>query len=112
METTEKRTFNKRAFTSVAMFFSGLLLPVSGIINHQIAFTPLTREHHFWMSVHNISALIFIVCAIAHIIYNRKALINYINKVKTRAVSREALYAAIMVIGVVWLFSSHALHVR
>lgn len=112
MESNEKKSFNKRAFTSVAMFISGMLLPISGLMNHKLAFTGFTRQYHYWMSVHNISALIFCICAIIHINYNWRALLHYINKVKNQRMSKEAWYAIIVVLGVVGLFSSHALHAR
>jgi hypothetical protein len=112
MESTKKKPFNRRAFTSVAMFLSGILLPVSGIMNHKLAFSGFTPQYHFWMSVHNMSALIFCICALTHASYNWRALLGYINKVKSQRISKEALYAVILVLGVVGLFSSHALHVR
>jgi hypothetical protein len=112
VESTEKKPFNRRAFTSIAMFLSGTLLPISGIMNHKLAFSSLTPHYHFWMSVHNMSALIFCICAVTHVTYNWRALLHYINKVKSQKISKEALYAIILVLGVVGLFSSHAFHVR
>lgn len=112
MESNESKPFNKRAFTSVAMFLSGILLPISGIMNHQLAFSGMTQPYHFWMSVHNMSALIFSICAVTHVSYNWRALLHYINKVKNQRISKEAWYAIFLVLGVVGLFSSHALHVR
>lgn len=112
MESNENKPFNKRAFTSVAMFLSGILLPISGIANHKLAFSGMSRQYHFWMSVHNISALIFCICAMTHIMYNWRALLYYINRLKNQRMSKEAWYAIIVVLGAVGLFSSHALHVR
>jgi hypothetical protein len=108
METTK---FNKRAFYSTGMLLSGLFLPVSGIINHYTGFDGLTTERHFWMSVHNISALLFVVFAILHIRLNWKALSGYLNKAKSVVISKEAIYAAMFVIFLVGLFSMHALAV-
>ena len=108
----KKKSFNKRAFASVAMFLSGILLPLSGIMNHQLAFSAMTQQYHFWMSVHNMSALIFCISAVTHVTYNWRALLHYINKVKSQRMSKEAWYAIILVLGVVGLFSSHAFHVR
>ena len=112
MESAEKKPFNRRAFTSMAMFLSGVLLFISGIINHRLAFSGLNQEYHFWMSAHNISAFIFCICAITHIVYNWRAFMHYIINVKSQKISKEALYAIILVLGIIGLFSSHALHAR
>jgi len=112
VESIEKKPFNRRAFTSVAMFLSGTILPISGIMNHKLAFLHVTQEYHFWRSVHNISAVLFCACAISHITYNWWALRQYIIKVKNQKINKEALYAIILVLGVVGLFSSHVFHSR
>jgi hypothetical protein len=106
------RPFNKRAFLSAALVLSGLMLPVSGLINHQLGFEGMTQARHFWMSVHNVSGLVFTICAVMHGIVNRRALLGYVRKVQGVAVSREAVTAGMLVIGVVSLVASHALHVR
>jgi hypothetical protein len=108
----EKQPFNKRAFSSVAMFIAVLGLPYSGIMNHKLQFAEFSPERHFWMSVHNVSALLFVIFAVMHIWLNRRALVNYMHKVKGAVISREALYAILFVFIIVALFSSHALHVR
>lgn len=107
-----KKPFNKRAFISVAMLVSGIALPVSGIMNHNLQFSLFTPERHFWMSVHNVSALLFTIFAITHIIFNRKALNAYLNKVKGIALSKEAITAIVLVLFIVFAVSSHAFHVR
>jgi hypothetical protein len=106
------KKFNKRAFVSVAMFVSLLLLPFSGIMNHNLQFEALTTERHFWMSVHNISAIIFAVFAILHISYNMKSLKNYISKLKGIIISKEALTATAFVILITGLFALHVFHVK
>ena len=78
----KKKPFNKRAFISIAMFLSGLCLPFSGIMNHNLQFEQLTVERQFWMSVHNTAAILFVIFAILHISYNWRLLINYTKKVK------------------------------
>ena len=108
----EKVKFNKRAFVSIAMLISGLLLPVSGIMNHNLQFEMLTPQRHFWMSVHNMSASLFTIFTVIHVILNRKALKNYITKVKKVVISKEAAIAFALIIFVVALFSTHAFHVR
>ena len=113
METIqEKRGFNRRAFVSLGMFSSALILPVSGIMNHELGKAGLTQDLHFWMSAHNSAATLFVLFATIHIILNWKALIRHAKAVKDRVVSKEAIAAVILVACVVGIFSSHALHAR
>ena len=111
MENNIQKPFNKRAFVSVSMFLSGMILPVSGIMNHNLQFDVLTLERHFWMSVHNMSATLFCIFAVLHVVYNWKALMNHVRKLKGIHISKEAIYAILLVIVIVGLFSSHAFHV-
>ena len=112
METQAKKTFNKRAFISVAMFVSLLGLPISGIMNHNLQFEDFSAERHFWMAAHNISAILFTILALSHIILNYRVLIKYIKKAKEATMSREAIFAIGLVVIIVALFSSHAFHMR
>jgi len=111
MKNTE-RTFNKRSFVSTAMILAGLALPFSGLMNHYLQFEQFSAERHFWMSVHNMSAILFCIFLIVHIIYNRKAIIKYIKKANSLLISKEALLAIFLVIFIVGVFSLHALHAR
>jgi len=106
-----QKPFNKRAFISTALFFSGLFLPISGLMNHILQFEGLTVARHFWMSVHDISGILFVIFSILHISYNWKALINYLKRVKDIYISKEALFAIILVILIVALISSHVFHI-
>ena len=74
-----RKPFNTRAFISTVMFTSGLFLPFSGLMNHILQFEEMTIARHFWMSVHDISGLLF---------------------------------AIILVLIVVGLFTSHVFHIR
>ncbi len=107
-----KKPLNKRAFVSLTLFISGAFLPVSGLINHQLAFGPMTPERHFWMSVHNVAAILFTLAAIAHIVMNWRVLGHYARKVQGVVVSKEAAMAALTVFGTVALIASHAFHAR
>lgn len=110
--TSEVRPFNTRAFVSLGIFISALILPVSGIYNHELGLSGLTQERHFWMAVHNSAAALFTCFAAAHIVLNRKALIRHIRLAKDRLISKEAMAVAALVIGIVVVFASHALHGR
>ena len=104
------KPFNRRAFVSIAMFLSGLCLPFSGIMNHKLQFEPLTVERHFWMTVHNVAAILFIIFATIHISYNRRVLIQYTKKARDLFLSKEAVAAFVLVILLVGLFSLHVFH--
>ncbi|MCX6247205.1 MAG: DUF4405 domain-containing protein [Bacteroidetes bacterium] len=109
-ENVIRKPFNKRAFISTALVVSGLLLPISGLMNHLLQFEGLTFARHFWMSVHDISGILFVLFSILHISYNWRALINYVKKVKDIFISKEALIAIILVVSIVGLVSSHVFH--
>jgi hypothetical protein len=111
METTQDK-FNKRAFVSVAMFTAGLALPFSGYMNHLTQFDAMTVERHFWMSVHDASALLFAIFAVLHVIYNWNALVRHIKRIKSISIKKEALLALALVILIVGFVSLHAFHVR
>ena len=111
-ENVVQKPFNKRAFISTAMFISGLFLPVSGLMNHALQFEELTLARHFWMSVHDISGILFIIFSVLHISFNWKALVNYVKKVKDIYISKEALTAIIVTLIIVGLFSSHVFHIN
>jgi hypothetical protein len=69
---------------------------------------------HFLMSVHNMSALIFLIAVLIHISLNWKSLMKYI-ATKTEEYfqfRKEMIIALFAVVLIVGLFSSHALHVH
>lgn len=104
------KRFNKRAFISTAMFISGLILPFSGLMNHNLQFEKLTIARHFWMTFHDIAGILFVIFALLHISYNWKALMNYVKKAKEIFISKEALIAITFVLIIAGLISSHAFH--
>lgn len=110
METEKK--FNKRGFVSAGLFLSGIGLPVSGIMNHYLGFEGLTTTRHAWMSVHNVLSIFFVFFCIWHLKLNWKALMGAIKKHSAAFLSREALYAALLVFGFLGLFVMHAFHAR
>lgn len=110
MET--KKRFNKRAFTSVGMLAYFLSLPFSGLMNHYTGFSEMTVERHFWMTVHDVSGILFCAFAIIHIIFNWRSIKNYIHNLKGAIVNKEAITAAVIVLFVTLFIASHAFHVR
>lgn len=110
MDNTQTRKFNNRAFITIAMFTSGLMLPLSGLMNHRYQFEGLTVARHFWMTAHNISAILFMVFVILHLSYNWRLLIKYSKDIGNMIISKEAIIAILMVLFIVGIFSMHALH--
>jgi len=115
MNETNRQPMNRRALTSLFMFFSFILLPLSGIPLHysRTESVPSVLEH-FLMSVHNISALIFLIAVLIHLSLNWSALIRYIAAKTTEYFQfrKEMIIALITVVLIVGLFSSHALHTQ
>jgi len=110
MDTT-KKTFNKRAFISSGLFIAGLFLPLGWLIHFTDSkYYPKLNE--FWMAVHNAATTLFAIFLIIHLVNNWKAMKAYITKSKTKLVSKETLYAVILVIFIIGLFSSHVFHDR
>ena len=62
------------------------------------------------MSVHDMAAILFTISVVIHVYYNWHSLIKYINNAKNIKISREAIAAILIVLVIVGLFSSHALH--
>jgi hypothetical protein len=108
---TNKKTFNKRAFISSSLLISSLFLPLGWLMHFtNIEYNP--KLHEFWMAVHNAATTLFAVFLIIHLINNWKALKAYITKSRTKLISKETLYAVILIVFIVGLFSSHVFHVR
>ncbi|MPQ48949.1 DUF4405 domain-containing protein [Marinifilum sp. N1E240] len=107
MERVERK-FNYRSFCSIGLFLSGLSLPLSGFINHELQLEELTPIREFWMTFHNSAGILFFILAIFHVIFNRKALINHLTKAKGTILRREALMAIVFVTLLIISISSHA----
>lgn len=107
------KPLDKRALTSMFMFFSFIILPISGITIHA-THGPMTTINHFAMSAHNFAAIIFGVSVVIHLSMNWKAMTKYMTDKaqEYRTIRKEMVIAALVVIGIVMLLSSHALHVK
>lgn len=112
MERKIEMSFNHRSFISVGMFTTALFLPISGVMNHQLQFEGLTMQRHFWMSVHNTSAILFCIFIFFHLKYNWKSMISHLRRITEFRINREAILAILLVILVIGLFSAHAFHVH
>jgi ferredoxin len=101
-------SFNKRAFVSVGMIVTTVILPISGFLCHLLQFQTLTLKQHFYMAVHNTAGMLFIIFTTTHIIMNRRALKNYLSQNSPYIFSKESLFAAMLVVGIISLIASHA----
>lgn len=107
MENAAKQPINRRSLTAMFLFFSFILLPVSGVPLHfsRTEADPGITEH-FLMSVHNMSALLFFMAALTHVTFNWNALTKYLAKKTTEHFQfrKEMMIALLMVILIVGLY--------
>lgn len=114
MTSPTSQPLNRRAITSTFMFFSFLCLPLSGVPLHYVRGDEFSRFEHWLMSVHNMAATIFVVATVLHLTLNWNALKKYMVEKTAELISfkREMIIAFFVVVLVVGVFSSHALHIH
>ena len=109
----KKRQVDKRALTSLFMFFSLVWLLPSGITMHFAALSSSELLQHIVMSMHNTAATIFVFSVVVHLTLNWKSVTRYlsskINEVLT--FRTELIIATGVVTLLILLVGSHALHV-
>jgi len=113
MESSKISGLNKRSLVTFTMLISLSILPISGIVIHLLGSLPLQDQaRHAFMSIHNVSSVIFIISSFVHIGFNMKSIRNYavIKINESLKFKREILIAIIFVIGIVALFTSHIFH--
>jgi hypothetical protein len=71
-----KCKFNKRAVVSVILFITFILMPVSGKM------VQVSEREILWVTLHGLSGQIFMIAGVFHIVFNRKALKQYISRKK------------------------------
>ncbi|MDR0732510.1 MAG: DUF4405 domain-containing protein [Dysgonamonadaceae bacterium] len=74
-----KRKFNNRAVASIALFITFILLPVSG---KMIQLGRGTCWGDAGLLLHSLSAMVFMIAGVFHIVFNWKSLKQYIGKKK------------------------------
>ena len=99
---------NKRAFVAMMVVFSGIGLPLSGLMNHIDGFEPLTVSRHAWMAAHNVMGIVFAVFVGWHIALNRRALAGHFRSAAASLPRREVLTAGLIVAGLLTLAVGHA----
>jgi hypothetical protein len=112
MDPVLSHNMDKRALSSLFMFFSFILLVPSGIAMHIAAQLSAEKLHHVTMAAHGAAALIFLASAVIHLILNWKAIARYmLSKAKASLpLKKEAVIAACLTILIVLLVGSHPFH--
>ena len=105
---------NRRALTSVAMLFSFLWLPPSGIALHFTEPASFHPVRHALMALHNISAFLFLTAAAFHLGLNWRAMSQHLvlRAAEYRSIRKEAAIAALVITTIIVLFASHAFHAQ
>ena len=87
-------SFNRRAFITLMVTISSLVLPVTGFIMHFSKEAGITAEIHGLFMLHFLFGAIFIVFAIWHIYLNRRAFFKtFKSNISPLLLSREAGWA-------------------
>ena len=106
----KREPFNKRAFVALTAAISGIGLPLSGLVNHQLQSHPIVLHRHAWMAAHWSLGIVFALFVVWHAILNRRVLFKHVkwSTSKSPAFSRELLSAAALVSIPVYLSVLHA----
>lgn len=106
-----EKELNKRALAALVTLISGIGLPFTGLAIHLLHSSSLRGPRHFWIVAHEALGIMFTVSAIWHLVLNRRALANHIRGSAGRVagVSREALWAAVLLGIVLFVAVGHTL---
>jgi len=107
MNSNSKKKFNWRAFTSLYVSFSFIIMVISGVV---LFLAPAGRiakwthififgmEKESWQAIHTIFTFLFIIAGIIHIYFNWKPLINYFkSRAKNKITIRKELILSFLV---------------
>lgn len=75
---SNKRSFNKRAFTAITSGLTALTLPFTGLVLHGYSEGAISGDGHAWFTLHVGLGVLFVIFATWHAVLNRRALLNYI----------------------------------
>mgnify|MGYP000022552114 CR=1 FL=1 len=104
-----------RSFVSIATLITFLCLAVSGISLQITDHHPYTFTKVFFIVLHNISAIFFLVFAILHIFKNWKVIMAYVKGKKAGIISREFIGSFILlfiILIICWLKTALTLHLH
>jgi len=111
---TSKHRMDKRAITSLFMFFSFVWLVPSGIAVHFGSDASTQPIYHIAMSIHTAASLVFLTAVVVHLVVNWKPMTRHlISRTKEYMVfNREAVIALVVVAALVLLIASHVVFLR
>lgn len=114
MNPSRATSLNRRALTSLFMFFSVALLMPSGMMLHFFAPASFQPTQHLLMTVHNTAAIIFVTSAATHVVFNWKTMTKYMlsKAAKWMIFKRELVISVVGVAGLIALTTSHVFHVH
>jgi heme exporter protein D len=105
VNTTPRPRWDQRRFVSLAVLFSGLALPITGLGDHLATDSSGPHAGFGWVVAHVAVGSLFVVFATWHAVLNRRALLKYLRSKAARPArpSLEALAALALVGGTVAL---------
>jgi hypothetical protein len=77
---------NRRAMVVYFLFFSALILPISGILLHSTHENGSEKLEFISMASHNIAAVIFTISSVIHVKYNWRTILKYLKNKKDHVV--------------------------
>jgi hypothetical protein len=114
MVATTSKPFNPRAFVALVAAVAGLGLPLTGVANHLFQMESMTLRRHARMAAHNGLAVIFATFVVWHVVLNRRAFLAHLRgaAARWRSVSREVLWATVLVAAGLFVAVGHAFHAQ
>ena len=114
MLATTRKPFNQRAFVALVAAVAGVGLPLTGLANHLLQLESMTQQRHFWMAAHNGLGVIFVTFVVWHVVLNRRAFLTHFRgaAARWRLVSREVLWATVLVSVALLVAVGHTFHAR
>jgi len=102
---------NGRAIVFYFLFFSVLILPISGILLHITHENDSEKIEYISMAFHNLAAIIFTISSVMHVRYNWRPILNYLKKQKHRSIRypREIIITGTTIVVLMGLLMIHFL---
>lgn len=97
MNVSHKRAFNYRAFISMGLFFTLIILFVTAVLIQFFEDDPDSLENHISVSCHALAGIAFIILNMFHLKLNWQSFKSY-PKNKEEGISREIITAVLSII--------------
>lgn len=94
---TSKRGFKYRAFVSMSLFFTLIILIITAVLIQFFENDPDSLENHISVSCHALAGIAFIILNILHLKLNWQSFKSY-SKNKEGSISREIIAAVLSII--------------